>query len=266
MTAKGRVTIIGVGPGGAEHISLGALEAIRQEEEIWLLELGPVGYERSFVRREIEGKRVVNLYGYYLIPTCPRVRFYRLIGQRIAHLARAGRKLAMLVSGNPTYWVYMAQLLKAHAQSGEIHLRIVCSMSFLDVMYDPTPFSCMDDLQVRLGSIVNPGISPEIDCIVGQIDDARTSELANRRALRRFCKTLRDLYGARHPVYIVGHHAVDGEPLYRPVTSEGLLEAALDLTAFHYSILIPSRDHVRSLRQRTRHNRSNERLAYLRAD
>jgi hypothetical protein len=263
MSAPGAVHLVGVGPGDEESLSIGAADAIHRATEIWMLELGPDRFERPQVRERLVGKRVVNLYGYYLLPACPRLPFYQLIARRMAHLAVRGRRLTFVLSGNPAYWVYISSLLKRYVRTRRFDLRSTYSMSFLDTMYDPTPFTCLDGLQVRLGTITGPDVSPDLDCIVGQIHDAGTSDMVSWRAVARFCRTVRRIYPPAHPIHVVGNHSVDGSPVHRPTTVEHLEGAVRDLTDYHYSLLIPSRAQVATYRKSAEDNRDDERLAYL---
>jgi hypothetical protein len=246
----GCVQIVGIGPGGEDELSLGALRAIQSAEELWMLDLGPPTQERFFLRKWLKGKaKVVNVYGYYLIPGCPREVFYELMARRILHLAKKGRRITLLSSGNPLIWVSGTDLFKRWA--GSVPVRIIPSMSFLDTIFLETPFSC-GELQLRLTGVTDPDISPELDCLVGQVADDGTSDLSSPSAARSFFSALRRFYSNNHPAYIIGNHSIYGEPKLR-TTTVGLLSASIrEFIGWHYSILLPSVKRARALKGQSR--------------
>jgi hypothetical protein len=220
-------------------MSIGALRAIERARELWMIDLGPPNQERSFLRRHLDdGRPVVNLYGLYQLPDCPRALFYVAVAQRLLHLARRGRRITFLCSGNPLWWVSLTAYLKRWAHL--VDVRITPSMSFLDVMHLETPF-VSDTLQLRLSTIRAPNISPDLDCVIGQLGDDSTSNLFGRSALAELCADLRRHHGARHPVFLFGNHSVDGAPVARQTTVAGLPGALAGLGAYHVSALVPAR-------------------------
>jgi hypothetical protein len=78
MSRRGRVHLVGVGPGEESWMSLGALRAIRAAEEIWCTDLGSWNAERRFLRKYLHGKKVVNLSGFYALRHVRRGTFYRM--------------------------------------------------------------------------------------------------------------------------------------------------------------------------------------------
>ena len=136
-------------------MSLGALRAIRDAEEIWCTDLGSWNAERLFLRKYLHGKKVVNLSGFYALSHVRRGRFYRMTAARIAHLAARGRRITYLASGSPLLWVDDTVMLKRLAAGGRFDLEITRSMPFLDVIWRDAPFDC-GEFQLRVGRITKP--------------------------------------------------------------------------------------------------------------
>jgi len=244
---RGLVHLVGVGPGDEDSMSLGALRALERAEEIWASDIGPWNRERPFLRKYLEGKKFVNLSAYYQLPSIPRDRIYRAIAGRLVHLAGRGRRITFLLSGNPLVWVDITDMLKDHAAAGRLDLRITPSMSFLDVIWRDAPFSLRGAFQLRASIITHPDVSPEIDCVVGQIGDPGTTGRYDR--LASFYAALRRLYPPSHPVFVVGSDPVYAEERMRRTTVAELPGALVDFSDLYYVVILPRRSRVRRARR-----------------
>ncbi len=249
LNRKGSVSLVGIGPEEEGAISVSAQRAIENAEEIWMQDLGTPGFERPIVRKAREKiRRVVNMSGHYCAPNSSRILFYSFIARRLLHLSRQGRRITYLFSGNPDVWVRTCTVLKEATLKEDVDLRIVCSMSFIDVMYRPTPLSLRDNLQIRLARVTSPDISPEVDCIVGQLGDTGFTGGPRGERTLALQETLLQWYPAEHPVFLVGNHTETGAeksvriPLHRLAEEAGRLG-----TEWFFSLLIPSLSHGRRL-------------------
>jgi len=237
MKKQGYVHLVGIGPGDAGGISMGALQAIQNAEEIWGSDLGPPNRERHFLRPYLTGKKIVNLSGYYEQHGLPREYFYSAIPRRAIHLARQGHKITFLLSGNPMVWVDLTNTLKQEAAAGKVDLRITPSMSFLDVIWTHLPFGLTGSLQVRATLITDPDITPYVDCVVGQIGDVGTT--GGRGDFDRFVTNVKRLYPLDHEVYITGSDPIHAEISTVKTTVAGLSETLLTFTAGYYVVVLP---------------------------
>lgn len=237
MKQRGYVHLVGIGPGNSDGISVGALRAIQEAEEIWGSDIGPTNRERLFLRPHLKGKKIVNLNDYYQLSALPRQHMYRAIAARAAYLASRGRKITFLFSGNPMVWVDITDRLKHEAAEGRLDLRITPSMSFLDVIWTSLPFSLRGALQVRASLIDHPDISPEIDCVVGQVGDPGTTGGAD--SYHRFVANLHRLYPAGHTIYVTGSDPVYDEIQTVPTTVANLPSVLGGFVAGYYVVVIP---------------------------
>lgn len=240
MKSRGSVNLVGIGPGGEDLMSLGALHAIKSAEEIWLSDLGPWNHERLFLRKYLLKKKVVNLSGYYSLSFIERPKIYRFEAGRMAHLASRGRKIVFLFSGSPLVWVRITSLLKATAEPRKFDLIITPSMSFLDVIWKESPFNC-EEFQLRIGGIQNPEISPDIDCVVGQVADNGKTGAVQRTAFNGFYGAVKRIYPPRHPVYISGSHPVSAEPMNQMTSVAKLPSVLPKFDSTYYCVMLPRR-------------------------
>lgn len=135
----------------------------------------------------------------------------------------------------------MTDLLKAEAAAGRVALRITPSMSFLDTVFLDLPFSIRGDLQLRVSALDEPDVSPEIDCVVGQVGDPRTTALYSGAAFREFQRTLRRLYPRSHRIYVVATNPIFEDRVTRETTVGGLPRIVPELVSWHFVVVIPPR-------------------------
>ena len=238
---EGSLHLVGVGPGGRDGLSLGALQALESAEELWLLDLGPARFERAFLREFLDrAPRVVNLFELNLIPGLPRELLYETYVRRVARLVTRGRRVTFLYSGNPLVWVDAVSLFKVLSARLGFPLRITPSPSFLDTVFEAVPVLGVRNLQLRMGSLEAPDVSPDVDCVVGQVGEKGSSETLIR-ALRR-------LYPRGHPVYLVARHSVTEDSAVERVDARTLARALSmkpDAQGWFVSLVIPSRRNAR---------------------
>lgn len=238
---RGYVQLVGTGPGDEDSMSVGALRALEHAEEIWTSDLGTRHRERVYLRKYLRGKKVVNLSSYYALPGVERSQIYRMIADRLVHLAERGRRITFLFSGNPFVWVNITDILKSRAAGSALDLRIVPSMSFLDIIWRDLPFSCRGALQLRASVVSDPEISPDIDCVIGQVGDPGTTAPRHDQ-VRDFLRTVTRIYGPDHRVYVTGTDPVHAETK-TVATRVADLRAVLAVFSgpYHYVVVIPRR-------------------------
>lgn len=245
--APGEIHLVGVGPGEESMITVGALDAIAQADELWMQSLGPLHFEMPFLRKHLMGKKVVNLSNFYDLPNVGRGAFYSLIEQRMVHLASLGRRITFLLPGNPLIWVQMTGRLKELAGEGKVRLRISPGVSFLDVIWHHAPFD-VHEFQLRVGRISDPDIATNRAVVVGQVGDGATTGSGLRGeglftgGLRDFCDDLARLYPPQHPVYLSGHRQLlgHGEAVNQLTTVRDLPKVLPHFEQVQYCVIIPA--------------------------
>jgi uncharacterized protein YabN with tetrapyrrole methylase and pyrophosphatase domain len=237
MKTPGYVHVVGIGPGDLAGISVGALRAIENAQEIWCSDLGPPNRERLFLRPYLKGKKIVNLAHYYDQIELPRTHIYRTIASRLTHLAQQGRKITFLFSGNPMVWVNITDMLKADAALGLLDLRITPSMSFLDLIWTSLPFGLRGALQVRATFITAPDVSTQIDCVVGQVGD--TGATGGLNDFNQFVDAVNRLYPANHAIYVTGSDPIYSEISTVQTTPSALAATLQNFTAGFYVVVLP---------------------------
>ncbi|HLG20866.1 MAG TPA: hypothetical protein VI895_13760 [Bdellovibrionota bacterium] len=235
----GCIHFVGVGPGEEGAMSIGAAAALDGAEEIWMQDLGPPGFERAFLRRWIyNAPKVVNLSSFYDIAEASRSLFYNITPRRILHLAQQGRSITFAFSGNPEVWVYLTEVVKQHTLHQRVALKLTHSMSFIDIMYEATPLSFPDKVQVRLGGVTAPDISPNMDCILGQLGDR--GKTGFHSATKQLVEDLQRFFPDDHPIFLSGNHAISGTQKSLQISVKELAAVALKFNQWNFSALIPS--------------------------
>ncbi len=224
---RGFVELVGVGPGEASHLTLGAVEAIERADEIWCQDLGEWNRERPFLQKFLAGRKVVNVASLYSVPGLNRGHFYRLIAERLVHLANRGRRITYLWSGNPLIWVDTPEHLQQHAAAGRVDLRIVPGMSFLDVIWLNAPIHGRE-FQLRTGRITQPDVSPRIDVVLGQVLEPEALHAALGR-----------LYPPRHQLFLTGVDPVFSTRLSRQTSVQELPNVLPAFENLFYVLIIP---------------------------
>jgi hypothetical protein len=235
---RGYVHLVGIGPEDEAAMSVGARDALVGAEEVWMLDIPRSG--RDFLRKHLQGKKTVALERYYEIPNFKRILFYDFLAKRLVHLANAGRRLTFALSGNPFVWVRMTNVLKEHAARDEVDLRVTPSMSFLDTIWHEVPFGVRGRMQLHIGSLPEP-FSPEIDCVVGQVGDPRTTGAVT---YERLCRQLMRHYGPSHPVYVSGSHPVYPGRRGEHTNVANLREVLQGFESYFYCVIIPGLERV----------------------
>jgi hypothetical protein len=262
--SRGQIHYVGIGPGKPNAPDEHCLGAIGNADEIWIQDLGLPSFERTSIRRQLNGKRVINTAHYYGIGRLQRFHrhsFYELVGRRLIHLARAGRRIVSVWSGSPVIWVAQYGIIKEYLNLyDDFDLAITNSMSFLDIMLEPLGSMC--EAQIRIGSVSRPDVSPEIDCILGQPGDTGEPH-GLRQSIDKLRIDLKRIYPQNHPVFVIGNDEIDEEPLYIKTTIQRLGTVLCEYGRWHISIVIPSLSRARRMRTGRKIEAHRKKLSYL---
>lgn len=263
----GYLHFLGTGPAGAESVDPRSLEAIRQADVLWIQDLGLPGLERTSIRDQLGPQKIINTVHYYGTSqgrSVSRSHFYELAARRAIDLATKGRRVTMVFSGSPVIWVDAYTVARQYLQEhSSFDLRVTNAMSFLETVFIPTPLGGVVNLQLRVATLTRPcDISPDIDCIVGQVGDTGQPHGIGTRP-ESVANALRRLYPADHPVYVVGNDEITSEPLYLESTAGEVIEEIAPFHRWYFCLVIPSLQNARTIRQLGLVERRRQQLAYL---
>jgi hypothetical protein len=257
-----------VGTGPALEIESGAANAIKSARTLWIQDLGQPGLERTSIRPLLAGKQIINtvfFYGSGHLRSFNRDTVYTLMTRRAIDLVNKGRDLTVVFSGSPAIWVRSFELARQYAETHpDFDLRLTNAMSFLETLFPPTPLGQIGaGVQLRLASITNPDVSPEIDCIVGQVGDTGQPYGIGTKA-ESLEQALARLYPPNHPIYVVGNDEIDSTPLYIETTADQVGAVAHEFARCYFCLVIPSLSRAKVVRNLGPIERSRQELEYLR--
>lgn len=126
---KGSITIVGLGPGSAGHLSVETMEALRGGEEVILR----TAVHPTVAELERQGIRFVTCDHYYE----EGASFEEVYAGIVAFILEkaATKNLVYAVPGSPLVAERTVVLLREAAQAQQLALKILPAMSFLDLTY-----------------------------------------------------------------------------------------------------------------------------------
>ena len=197
METRGIITIIGLGPGAAEHLSRGALELLRQSRQVFL---------RTKIHPVVELLQKEGIvfstfdYLYEQTPSFPEV-----YGGICRELLKAARQSPVLyaVPGHPLVHEESVRLLLEEAPKEGIEVLIHPALSFLDVILSSLKINTDPALQVLDGLSLET-CAPATSCPV------IVTQVYSKLVAADVKITLLDYYPPEHQVTVVQAAGVPG--------------------------------------------------------
>ncbi|HHX44474.1 MAG TPA: nucleoside triphosphate pyrophosphohydrolase [Chloroflexi bacterium] len=187
------ITIIGLGPGNPDQITLEAWRALEDAQEVYLRTLRhPVveALPRGPAYRSFDAL-------YEAMDTFPEV--YEAIAQRLLTLAERPEGVIYAVPGHPSMGETSVRRVLAMAAERALPVRIVAGLSFLEPATIALGIDPFDGLQIAdataLAQRHHPNLDPDVAALVVQV---YSRPLASEVKL-----TLMNLYHDDHPIRLV---------------------------------------------------------------
>ena len=197
MDTRGKITVIGMGPGAAGHLSRGALELMRISPQVFL---------RTRIHPVVDGLKEEGLvfstfdYLYERASGFPEV--YEGICRELLEAARQGPVL-YAVPGHPLVHEESVRLLLEKAPDEGIEVEVHPALSFLDAVLSALKLNTDQGLQVLDGLSLGRQ-APAVSCPV------IVTQVYSRFVAGDVKVTLLDYYPPEHPVTIVQAAGVPG--------------------------------------------------------
>ncbi len=190
---KQAITIVGLGPGDPNKLTLEAQQVLQEAQEIYLrtrhhptVAALPAGSSLHFFD-----------YLYEMKETFAEV--YDEIAQRILELSQRPEGVVYAVPGHPLVGEESVQRILALAKREGISVRIVEGLSFIEPVLTCLGLDALDGLQIvdatELAALHHPCLNPDLPALIGQLYDR---QLASDVKL-----TLMNLYPDEHPTTLV---------------------------------------------------------------
>ena len=186
----GRITVVGLGPGAVEHITLGAVRAM-QEASVVLVRtvahpavagLAELGVTAEALDRIYEEGRT-------------HAEVYARLAEEVVVRARTGEHVVYAVPGHPRVGEESVRKLLSRAADEKILLTLLPGLSALDVILARVGEDALAGLQLLDAQALPPRLDPRTPAVIFQVESrARASELK---------LSLLEHYPTSHPVTLL---------------------------------------------------------------
>jgi tetrapyrrole methylase family protein/MazG family protein len=205
------VTVVGLGPGGAEMWTAAARQVLATASEIWLRTARHPGVEALAG----DGVYAVHSFDAWYDEAADFASLYDRIAHRVVELGERESGVVYAVPGHPCVGETTVPLIRRLAEAAGLPVRIVPGLSFLEPVLAALGIDALDGLQIadadHLAGLHHPALDPDRPALVAQI--------YNRRVAAQVKLTLMAAYPESHPVTLVSAAGTDREqviavPLY----------------------------------------------------
>ncbi len=216
----GSLTIVGLGPARAEHVTAEALEALRQPQHARLRAYG-LAHVREVAAVWAPDLEVRSLDYLYALPAVPRVAAYTDLARMLMRRAfDDGFDVLYLVAGNPLVINDAVLVLRRLCAEQRRPLRLIHGLSFLELVLDRVYWTGHQGLQILSAwNVARDGMqpNPSVPMLLAQLGEFSAGGEAldptrSQDMLAQVRDTLRQWYPADHPVTVLYS---SGPPEYR---------------------------------------------------
>jgi tetrapyrrole methylase family protein/MazG family protein len=213
----GQITVLGLGPGAPEHLTLEAWRILEEADELWLrTRHHPVvaGFPQALKVRAFDevyeqADSFEDVYG--------------TIVERILTLGARAQGVVYGVPGHPLVGESTVTRLLQAVDEDAVTVRVVGGLSFVEPTLTALALDALDGLQVfdalDLVSLNHPPLNPDVPALIGQV--------YNRQVASELKLVLMNQYADEHPTALIDAAGTDRQrveslPLYQidrqPVT------------------------------------------------
>jgi tetrapyrrole methylase family protein/MazG family protein len=204
------ITIVGLGPGGADLWTAAARQVFAACQEIWLRTA-----RHPSVEALAADARKIHSFDLWYEEAADFATLYDRIARRVVELGRRELGVVYAVPGHPMVGEATVPPICRMAQEGGLPLKIIPGLSCIEPVLTALNLDALDGLQIadadRLAAMHHPPLDPDRPALVFQ--------LYNRRQAAQVKLTLMNSYPDAHSVALVTAAGTDREhvmtiPLY----------------------------------------------------
>jgi tetrapyrrole methylase family protein/MazG family protein len=224
----GTITIVGLGPGDARHLTREAWEILEATQEVWLRT------ERHPTVTGLPPALTVHSFDDLYDEADDFSRVYEAIVERILRLGGRPQGVVYAVPGHPLVGEATVMSILAAAEEPAVSIRVVEGLSFVEPTLTALKVDALEGLQIldaiALSRHHHPPLNPDFPALVGQ--------LYSRLLTSEVKLTLMNQYPDEHEVVLV-HAAGTPEqrilrrPLYRLDRADEAAALVTHLTALY---------------------------------
>ena len=211
MSEIGSLTILGLGPARKEHITMEAMQALRQasREEYPTYALA---HAREIIRSLVPALHPKSLDYLYSLPGIERPEAYRDLAKMMLRKAFVeGNHVVYVVAGSPLFYNDAVLFIRKRAHEEGRTVRLIHGMSFVDLVLDQVHWTGHRGLQLYSAwNIAFDGVSlqkdaPALLCQLGEFSSAGSALDTSKstQMLEVLQEKLLAQYPPEHEVYIL---------------------------------------------------------------
>jgi len=193
MVSRGSISIVGLGPGGADLLTLAAQQRLAAADEVYLRT------RRHPTVAALPAHLAVHSFDdfYQRLPTFEAV--YQAIAEEVLRLGQRPQGVLYAVPGHPLVGEAATQRILALAAEGEVAVEIVEGLSFIGPVLSALGLDPLDGLQIADAAVIAGQHHPRLSADRA----ALLSQLYDRQVASGVKLTLMNLYPDEHPVTLV---------------------------------------------------------------
>ena len=200
----GRITVVGLGPGRWEHLTLEALETLEKAQRVFLRT------EKHPMVEELRARGIAyNSFDRFYHEESTFEKVYARIAETLVREAEKG-DLVYAVPGNPAVAETSYYLLLDLAKQRGIEVGTVAGMSFLEITYQRLGIDPVKGLQVLDGLAIK---GREVDTGKGII----ITQVYDRLIASEVKLALMEKFPAHYPVWVIRAAGVEGREIIEKV-------------------------------------------------
>jgi tetrapyrrole methylase family protein/MazG family protein len=230
------ITVIGLGSGDPDQLTLGAFRRLQQAERLYVR---TAEHPMMAMLREnnIQFESFDSIYEQ--LESFPDV--YAAIADTLIREASAGTPIVYAVPGHPMVAERTVQLLRENGPEAGVELLILGGESFLDQAFVSLGFDPIEGFALLDATDLQPSmVQPQLHTVIGQVYDAFTASDVKLALMERYPDDFEVVVG--HALGVSGQQQIIRVPLYELDRTPGFGNLSL--------IWIPRSDDA-SLRNRT---------------
>ncbi|MEA3310321.1 MAG: nucleoside triphosphate pyrophosphohydrolase [Chloroflexota bacterium] len=200
-----QITIVGMGPGGAQHLTREAWQVLAGADEIWLRTLHHPGVE------ELPQRIKLFTFDAFYEEQETFEQVYRQIATKVLALGKREQGVIYAVPGHPLVGESAVLQILREAQVEGISTQVVAGLSFIEPVLTALEIDALDGLQIMdalaVMALQHPPLNPDFPALIGQI--------YNQTVASELKMTLMNQYPDEHEVVLVEEAGTGAQQLKR---------------------------------------------------
>jgi len=162
-----QITIVGLGPGTLEHLTLEAWQIMSEIKELWLRTL------RHPIMSHLPGTLILHSFDDLYESSDTFEDVYALVAARVLELGQREEGVYYAVPGHPLVGESTVTRILRAGRENQIPVRIVSGLSFVEPSLTALEFDALDGLQIvdalDVVTLYHPPLNPDMPALIAQV-------------------------------------------------------------------------------------------------